>query len=583
MKVRTLILATAGTCALFAGDAAWAAPKKHHAAAAAKTDSNSEAAKQLMQEVDALKEQVQALQDRLDQQSQFAAENTAQVQAASAKADAASMQIADETKKVAKLEHPDKIAFKGITITPGGFIEAAGIYRSRFQGDDIASSFAIPFPGQSHPSHQAEGRFSARQSRVSLLAEGSPNKSTKLAGYVEVDFQGAAQTSNSNQSNSYVPRIRNVYGTIDWQRDGYGIHVLAGQNWSLLTMQGKGMSPRSEVTPPQIDAQYVPGFAWARQPGVRVTADFLDHKLWLGVAAENPQTTFGGTGAPAGVVSTLQGQGLAGATGTITCPAGTNANTLPTACTVTVAGTTQAVPPGSFQQFYNGVGSSLSLNQVPDFIGKAAYEDTIMGHTFHVEGFGIYRTFSDHFDGTQSNSSTHGFGYGGSIALNVIPKILDVQFSGIGGKGIGRYGSAGLPDVTFNAAGREKALSEFMLLAGATLHATPKLDIYAFAGEEQEYRKILDATHGLGLPTANNSGCFVEPVALLSSGTCGGNTRRIRQITAGVWDKFYQGPFGRAQIGFQYSYTQRQLFEGIGGEPQTHNNMAFVSFRYYPF
>ena len=585
MKVRALILATAGTCALFAGDSAWAAPKHH---AAAKSDNDT--AKQLMQEVEALKEQVQALQDRLDQQGQFAAENTAQVQAAttqaaaaSAKVDAATVQIADQQKSVAKLQHPDKIAFKGITITPGGYIEAAGIYRSRFQGDDIASNFAIPFPGQSHPSHTAEGRFSARQSRVSLLAEGSPNKSTKLAGYVEVDFQGAAQTSNSNQSNSYVPRIRNVYGTIDWDRGDYGIHVLAGQNWSLLTFQGKGMSPRSEVTPPQIDAQYVPGFAWARQPGVRLTADFLDHKLWLGVAAENPQTTFGGTAAPAGVVSTINGQGLAGATGTITCPAGTTANTLPTACTVAIGSTTQAVPPGSFQQFFNGVGSQLSLNHVPDFIGKAAYEDTVMGHTVHVEGFGIYRTFSDHFDGTQGNSSTHSFGYGGSIALNVIPKILDVQFSGIGGKGVGRYGSAGLPDVTFDAAGRERPLKEFMLLAGATLHATPKLDVYAFAGEEQEYRKIIDATHGLGLPTANNSGCFVETATTLTSSTCGGNTRRIRQVTAGVWDKFYQGSFGRAQIGLQYSYTQRQLFEGVGGKPQTHNNMAFVSFRYYPF
>ncbi len=582
MKVRTLILATAGTCALFAGDAVWAAPKHHHAAATPASD----ASRQLMEEVQALKEQVQALQDRLDQQGQFAAENTAQVQAAStqaaaasAKVDAATTQLADQNKKVTKLEHPDKIAFKGITITPGGFIEAAGIYRSRFQGDDIASSFAIPFPGQSHPSHTAEGRFSARQSRVSLLAEGKPNDKTKLAGYVEVDFQGAAQTSNSNQSNSYVPRIRNVYGTIDWDRGDYGIHVLAGQNWSLLTMQGKGMSPRSEVTPPQIDAQYVPGFAWARQPGVRVTTDFLDHKLWLGLAAENPQTTFGGTGVPAGVVSVINGQGLSSIG--VTCP---TAAAGATSVTCTVTNNTQAVPSGGFQQFYNGVGATLSLNQVPDVIGKVAYEDTIMGHTVHVEGFGIYRTFSTHVDGTQTNRDKHSFGYGGSIAVNVIPKILDVQFSGIGGEGIGRYGSAGLPDVTSDKAGNLHPIGEFMLLAGATLHATPKLDIYAFAGEEQQYRKLLDGgTTGLGLPSANNSGCYVETSTTITSSTCAGNTRRIRQITAGVWDKFYQGSFGRAQIGFQWSYTQRQLFDGIGGQPQIHNNMGFVSFRYYPF
>lgn len=564
MKVRTLILATAGSCALFAGDAAWAAPKHHHAVA--RKPAAASPNRELMDEVQALKDQVQALQDRLDQQGQFAAESTAQVQAAStqaaaasAKADAVTVQIADQTKKVSKLEHPDKIAFKGITITPGGFIEAAGIYRSRFQGDDIASSFNIPFPSQSHASHSAEGRFSARQSRVSLLAEGQPNKDVKLAGYIEADFQGGAQTSNSNQSNSYVPRIRNVYATVDWNRDGYGLHLLAGQNWSLLTMQGKGMSPRSEVTPPQIDAQYVPGFAWARQPGVRVTADFLEHKLWLGVAAENPQTTFGGTGVPVGVTSAILGQGS--------------------------TGNNQVNPTGDFQQFYNGVGSSLSLNQVPDVIGKAAYEDTIMGHTFHIEGFGIYRTFSTHVDGTQLNHDKHSVGYGGSIALNVIPKILDVQFSGIGGKGIGRYGSAGLPDVTSDSFGNLHPIHEFMLLAGGTLHATPKLDLYAFAGEEEENRLLLqNGTTGLGLPTANNSGCFIETASNATTSTCAGNTRRIRQITGGFWDKFYQGPFGRAQVGLQWSYTQRQLFQGLNGiTPQVHNNMAFVSFRYYPF
>lgn len=64
---------------------------------------------------------------------------------------------------------------------------------------------------------------------------------------------------------------------------------------------------------------------------------------------------------------------------------------------------------------------------------------------------------------------------------------------------------------------------------------------------------------------------------------CAGNTRRIRQITGGFWDKIYSGSFGKAQVGIVYSYTQRQLFEGIGGAPQASQNMAYVSFRYYPF
>ena len=38
-------------------------------------------------------------------------------------------------------------------------------------------------------------------------------------------------------------------------------------------------------------------------------------------------------------------------------------------------------------------------------------------------------------------------------------------------------------------------------------------------------------------------------------GACAGNTRRIRQITDGFWDKIYSGSFGKAQVGIVYSYT----------------------------
>jgi hypothetical protein len=581
MKIRTALLATAAANMLIAGAADAATHKKAHHAAPSGNAALLAQVKALQAEVEGLRGEVEtqktaqtATAARVDTTESALQTTQTQVQAVQQQVattppvtkDQVNTQIASA---IDKEHHNDKFYFKGITITPGGFLELSDIYRSRFQGDDIASSFNIPFPGQSHASHTSENRFSARQSRVSFLAQGAPNAHTKLAMYGEFDFQGGAQTSNSNQSNSYVPRIRNLYGTVDWDEGSYGLHVLAGQNWSLLTMQSKGITPRAEVTPPQIDAQYVPGFAWARQPGVRLVGDFMDHKLWLGVSAENPQTTFGGSGLPGTVVSVISGQGSSQST------------------------SNQVNPTGGFQQFYNGVGSSLSLNHTPDFIGKVAYEDTIAGHTFHIEGFGIYRTFSTHLDGTSSDRDAHGFGYGGSIALNVVPKFLDVQFSGIGGRGIGRYGSAGLPDVTSDAAGDLHALKEFMLLGGATLHATPKLDIYAFAGEELEQRQLYDGgTKGLGVLNADNSGCFIEAPSTAATFACAGNTRRIRQLTVGAWDKIYNGSFGRMQIGFQWSYTQRQLFDGTGassglpvyaGMPQTHNNMGFVTFRYYPF
>ena len=125
---------------------------------------------------------------------------------------------------------------------------------------------------------------------------------THAAFYGEFDFLGAAQTANSNESNSFTPRIRQLYGTVDW--DYWGLHLLAGQNWSLVTMNSKGITQRNEVPPPVIDAQYVPGFAWARQAQLRITKDFDDKQVWLAASLENPQTTFTGTsgsGLPAGV------------------------------------------------------------------------------------------------------------------------------------------------------------------------------------------------------------------------------------------------------------------------------------------
>ena len=564
-----------------------AAPKHHKKHVVTKTVVVAPNA-ELLAEVRALREQVATLRARVDATPDTSATG-AQLATTQARLDALQTKVdATDTKVAAipttvtvavdqateKARHADRFYFKGITITPGGFLELAGIYRNRFQGDDIASSFAIPFPGQSHQSFTPESRFSARQSRVSFLAQGKATATTLLSMYGEFDFQGAAQTSNQNQSNSFVPRIRNIYGTIDWDQGDSGLHLLAGQSWSLLTLQSKGISPRNEVTPPQIDAQYVPGFAWARQPGVRLTADFLDHHLWFALSAENAQTTFGGSGAPAFVAAALAAQSVSA---TLNC---TTPN-VTSSCTIATA--TAGAPSGSFQQYYNGLGASLSLNRLPDFIAKVAYESTIYGHGVHLEALGIVRSFNDHFDGA-GNDATDSIGYGGSINAQVVPKLLDVQFSMLGGRGIGRYGSAGLPDVTFDKEGAIHPIPEVMYLGGVTLHADKKLDIYAFAGEEVEFSRTYDGgTSGLGVSTANNSGCFVETLTTSTTSPCGGNTRRIRQVTGGLWDKFYQGPFGRAQVGLQYSYTERQLFPGVGGEPQTHNSMAFVSFRYYPF
>jgi excinuclease UvrABC nuclease subunit len=93
---------------------------------------------------------------------------------------AASLQ---ETQKdfAEKMSNPSAIRYKGITLTPGGFIEAAGIWRQHTEQTDVLSTFnGIPYSGQP-AGNLTEFRGTARQSRLSPLAETKVGH-TKLTG-----------------------------------------------------------------------------------------------------------------------------------------------------------------------------------------------------------------------------------------------------------------------------------------------------------------------------------------------------------------------------------------------------------------
>ena len=128
---------------------------------------------------------------------------------------------------------------------------------------------------------------SARQSRISLLAEGQVDPRQKLSGYFEMDFLGAGNTSNYNQSNSWVPRVRQAHATYD--NTDWGVHVLAGQAWSLLTQNQVGIMPRNENISLTIDASYVDGFNYTRNWQVRFVKDF-GPMASFGISVENPAT-----------------------------------------------------------------------------------------------------------------------------------------------------------------------------------------------------------------------------------------------------------------------------------------------------
>src|SRR5258708_505623 len=414
--------------------------------------------------------------------------------------DAVKSAVADTQKKIVAGESPSTIHYKGITITPGGFLAAETVFRSRATSGDVNTPFTgIPYTA-SDLAHVNENNFSARQSRLSLLLEGKL-ATAKIGGYFEADYLGVGTTSNNRQSNSYVWRTRQAFAQVTWEN---GWQLTGGQMWSLATENRKGINNRQESNPLQIDPQYVAGYTWARQYAFRVVKDF-GGKFALAVAAEGPQATIGGRGFSS--VSTI------------------NSGAAP--ATIVTSVSTTATPwnfflnaPGAGGGLYNAFDANgYTVNKAPDFIFKAA-ADPGWGH---YELFGIVSEFRDRIypcgvvgsnakDSVSpaaplvevtcgnaaapttvssfgaTNSSTTGGGGGASALLPLFNKHVEFGVKAVAGDGIGRYGSAQLADATARPDGTLSLIRTAHGLGRLEWHATPKFDIYAYYGGEYAWR-----------------------------------------------------------------------------------------------
>ncbi len=477
-------------------------------------------------------------------------------------------------KQVNGMESPMAMHFKGITVTPGGFLAAESVYRTRALGADIntpLNGLLMPGSGQNALS---EFYASGRQSRVTMLAEGKLSEA-KLSGYYEADFLSAAATSNNNESNSYSLRQRQVWGQLavhDWTLTG-------GQMWSLVTETKKGVDNRTEAMPITIDAQYHVGFSWARQFGFRVAKNF-GNRVWLAGSVENPQTTFA-----------AHNNGANFAFGSL----------------------------GNSGGLYNAFNGTYSFNAAPDVVLKAVFEPGFG----HYEIFGLYSRFRDRAypcgeisavnnlacGGTATttaapsalnayNSSRNGGGVGANARIT-IAKHVDFGLHALTGNGVGRYGSSTLPDATVNPDGTLALLRSYQGLATLEWHSR-KLDVYLNGGEEYIGRHYLTdpvsgKSVGYGSPALATGGCYTETVpgsnngfTFGSLGSCTADTKYVLEGTIGFWVKVYNGSRGRIQFGPQYSYLSRNLWTGTlsasagtFSAPHGVDNMVFTSFRYY--
>jgi len=455
-------------------------------------------------------------------------------------------------KRVGDLESPLAIHFKGIALTPGGFVAADTVWRPHAMYSDIGTQFnAIPFSaaGQARTS---DFYGSGRASRLSLLAKGNWGQ-TILTGYYEADFLGVGVASTNNQSNSYVLRQRQLWSQAAFHN---GWSVAGGQMWSLATEFKSGLDPFTWLSPQVIDTQYNAGFSYLRQYGVRVTKDF-NNKVWFGMSVENAQTLLTVSGNPTNFLIGGPGNGSSGG--------------------------------------YNSL-ANYSSNLSPDFVAKLAFEPGFG----HYEVFGIASIFRGRIypnataatpsaDGA-FNNNTAGGGFGANARWLVAQKHLEIGVHYLGGNGVGRFGASQLPDATVYGNGYEHLVRAYQGLLSVEYHA-PKWDLNLYGGGEYAGRQASlykGKPVGYGSPLFVNTGCGTETLPTLANGygpgalaNCAGNTRAIFEGTAAFFYKFYNGPKGRLQLGGQYSYLTRDAWSGLGGQPEAIENMIFSSFRYY--
>ena len=564
-----------------------AAPKHHYHHKVAKKSSIESQIQALQQQMEQQRDQINDLQQKLNerneelQQAQTAAEQAqTAAQQAQAAADQQQQSLNSNAQAVSSLQssvanlkasnehvvasvkrqtaamkkavlHPDEIHYKGITISPhGSFIAAESVWRQGATGGGLNTAFTgVPLdsaPDASISEFDATGR----QSRIALKATGKAGN-MRMTGYYEMDWLGTGITSNNNQSNSYVVRMRQLWAQAALDN---GWTFTGGQMWSLVAETTDGLENGSEVLPATIDPQYTAGFVWNRQYGFRVTKK-VNSKLWFGASAEADQMLLAGNNLPKNelVGSAGNGGGL-----------------------------------------YNPT-ANYSFNLSPELVAKMA----VQPGWGHWELFGVARFFHDRVYPTGSspyNDSTVGGGVGASVRGPLFNKKVSIGLKGLYGDGTGRMGSSTIADATLRPDGQLALLHTFSALSTLEVNPNKRLMLYFNYGADYAGRRYFDASgEGYGSPYTNMSGCNTESVpsgpyasgAPAAPANCGGNTKDVQEFTAGDWYNFYNGPKGMLRFGLQYAYFTRNLWSGIGGPNNPDggakgtDNMFWTSFRYY--
>jgi hypothetical protein len=411
--------------------------------------------------------------------------------------------------------------------TPFGFLDFTGVYRNEATGSAIGSSFnGVPYSNGS-TGQLSETKFSAQNSRLGLRVDSAVGD-TKVLGYLETDFLGNAAATLGVTSNADTLRMRVYFADLKngpWE-------LLAGQDWSMLTPNRRGISPMpSDVFySNDMDTNYQAGLTWARQPQVRLVYHATD-QLALGLSVENPDQYVGGA---------------------VVLPAAFSATEVDTG-----AATTQP-------------------NIFPDIIGKIAFDTKAVNNLpWHFEVAGLLSSYkiNTYSSAINTDATAEGAGVSGAVSLELV-KGLTFIGTGFYSYGGGRYLDGQGPDFIIKAPDSNGAYSIGLVKAtsailGLEYAVAPQDTVSAYWSQMnfgQRYNRLANGSYvGYGYPGSANS-----------------NNKDIYEYTLANTYTFWKNPqYGALQLIGQVSYLAREPWYVAAGTPSNANTtMVFLDLRY---
>jgi len=416
------------------------------------------------------------------------------------------------------------------------------VWRDKNAGSGMGSNFgSVPYNNVAN-GNLSEYRFSIQNSRIGFRIDGDW-KGVHFIGYNEFDFNGTSGSASLAVSNgAVVPRLRLYW--VDVRKSK--IEFLAGQSWSMLTPNRKGISalPGDLFYTQVIDINYMAGLTWTRQPGMRVLFHPTE-KVTFGFSAEQPDQYMGGS-------------------------AGGGAATLPAAL-VSLAGAELDAGLNLGSCNYNGSTCSgqsylAQTTLTPDFIAKVAFDPN---SRLHFEVTGLNSNFKIPIISSPFTTKFTKSGGGVQAGLNVavLPgfRVISTNYWSDGG---GRYLFGQAPDLIVRA---DNSLS--LVHSGGTIdgvEATVKNTLlYAYYGGIFIDRNVTVDTTG-------------KLVGYGYTGSANSQNRAINEITFGFNQTVWRNPrYGAINVMGQYEWLERApWYVAVGAPKETHDSTIYFDVRY---